>query len=72
MNEPIQVRTDYALIKSPPSGELPGGLVVRIWHFHHYGLGSIPGLGTEITHQAAVYHGGGGNKDQPFQTLWTF
>ena len=27
----------------------PGGQVVKIWCFHHYGLGSVPGLGTEIT-----------------------
>ena len=26
----------------------PGGLVVRTLHFHPCGLGSIPGLGTEI------------------------
>ena len=34
-------------------GRFPGGLEVRIWCFHHCGLGSIPGLGTEIPHQAA-------------------
>ena len=28
--------------------ELPGGLVVRIKHFHCCGLESIPGWGTEI------------------------
>ena len=33
--------------------EFPGGLVVRTWCFYHCGLGSIPGLGTEIPHQAA-------------------
>lgn len=25
--------------------EFPGGLVVRVWCFHCYGLGSIPGQG---------------------------
>ena len=35
-------------------GEFPDGLVVRIWHFHHFCLGSVPGLGTEIPHQATV------------------
>ena len=34
--------------------EFPGGLMVRIQHFHCCGPGSIPGLGTEIPHQAAV------------------
>ena len=28
--------------------EFPGGLVVRIWCFHCWGPGSIPGRGTEI------------------------
>ena len=28
--------------------QFPDGLVVRIWHFHCRGLGSIPGQGTEI------------------------
>ena len=27
------------------------------WRFHHYGLGSIPGLGTEIPHQGTARHG---------------
>ena len=36
------------------SGELPGGLVVRIWHFHFCGLDSMPGPGTEIPFQAAA------------------
>ena len=30
------------------SWEFPGSLVVRIWHFHCHGPGSIPGQGTEI------------------------
>ena len=34
--------------------EFPSGLVVRIQHFHHCGLGSIPGLGTEIVHQVTA------------------
>ena len=34
------------------SWEFPGGLVVRILHFHHCSPGSIPNLGTEILHQA--------------------
>ena len=32
-------------------GEFPGGVVVRIWCFHHCSLGSIPGLGSEIPYQ---------------------
>ena len=32
--------------------EFPGGLVVRIWHFHHRGWGSAPGQGTEILQAA--------------------
>ena len=35
-----------SILKEP--WEFPGGLVVRIWHFHCYGPGSIPGQGTEI------------------------
>ena len=35
--------------------ELPGGLVVRIRHFHCCGPGSIPGQGTEILQ--ATWHG---------------
>ena len=31
-----------------PYKEFPGGLLVRIPCFHCRGLGSIPGLGTEI------------------------
>ena len=30
------------------SRELPGGPVVRTWHSHCQGLGSIPGLGTKV------------------------
>ena len=30
----------------------PGGLVVRIQHFHCHGPGSIPGRGTEIPQAA--------------------
>ena len=48
-------------MKTEPSedkiGEFPGGLVVRIWHSHPHGLGSIPGLGPDISHQAAVGSG---------------
>ena len=35
--------------------EFPGGLVVRIWHFHCHRHGSIPGLGTDLPHQAAAH-----------------
>ena len=35
-----------SILKEP--WESLGGLVVRIWHFHCCGLGSIPGQGTEI------------------------
>ena len=30
--------------------------MVRIWHFHHCGQASVPGLETEITHPAAACH----------------
>ena len=33
-------------------GEFPGGLVVRIWHFHSRGPGLIPGWGTKILQAA--------------------
>ena len=33
----------------------PGGSVVMDLHSHHCGPGSIPGLGTEIPHQAAAH-----------------
>ena len=32
--------------------EFPGGPVMRIWCFHCWGLGSIPGQGTEIPQEA--------------------
>lgn len=38
-------------------GEFPDGLVVRTWHFHFCGPGSILGLRTEIPHLAAALHG---------------
>lgn len=31
-----------------------GGLVVRTWCFNHCSLGSVPGLGAEIAHQATA------------------
>ena len=31
--------------------EIPGGLVVRIPHFHCHGPGSVPGQGTEMRGQ---------------------
>ena len=34
--------------------EFFGGLVVRTWHIHCCGSGSIPSLGTELSHQAAA------------------
>lgn len=37
--------------------EFPGSLEVRIQCLHHCGLGSIPGLGTEILYQAAAHSG---------------
>ena len=37
--------------------EFPGGLVVRTQHCHHCSLDSIPGLGTEIPHQATAHLG---------------
>lgn len=35
-------------------GELLGGPGVRIWCFHCFRPGSIPGLGTEIPHKATA------------------
>ena len=35
--------------------EFPGSLVVRIWHFHCWDQGSVPGLGTEILHQTSAH-----------------
>lgn len=45
------------LIKITPNRELPGGLVIRSWHFHHpdCSLGSIRSLGTDIPHQATAH-----------------
>ena len=34
------------LLLSPLPQASPGGLVVKIWHFHYRGLGSFPGQGT--------------------------
>ena len=36
--------------------EFPGGLMARIWHCHCCSLVSVPGLGTEILHQATACH----------------
>lgn len=36
---------------------VPGGLAVGTLRFHHCGLGSVPGLGTEVLHQAPVCSG---------------
>ena len=36
--------------------EFPSGLVLRTQCFYCYGLASIPGVGTEIPHQAAACH----------------
>ena len=35
--------------------EFPGGIIVRNQCFHHHGPGSIPGLGTDIPHQATAH-----------------
>ena len=40
------------------------GLVVRTGCFHHCSPGSIPGLGTELPHQAAVCSGKKGRKEE--------
>ena len=37
--------------------------MVRIWYLQHCCLGSIPGLGTEIPHQATT-HGGERKKER--------
>lgn len=42
--------------KNGEVGTFPGGLVVRIWHFHPCGPSSIPDLGTEILPEAAAHH----------------
>ena len=44
-------------VKRQETGEVPGGLVVRISGFYCRGPGSIPGLGTESPHQADACHG---------------
>ena len=36
--------------------EFTGGLVITTQLFHHYGLGSILGLGNELPHQAPAHH----------------
>ena len=41
-------------IKNYYKREFPVGLMVRTWCFHYCVLGSIPGLGTEISHQAVA------------------
>ena len=45
----------FSLLKRYLLGEFPGGQVVRIWHFHFHGPGSVPGQGTEIPQ--ATSHG---------------
>ena len=32
----------------------PGGPVVRTWHFHHWGLDSVPGWETKIPQAACA------------------
>ena len=44
-------------LKSRAGWKFPGGLGIRIQRFHLGSPGSIPGLGTEIPHQAAARHG---------------
>ena len=48
-----------SILKEP--WEFPGGLVVRIQHFHCYGPGSIPGQGTEIPQAMQCLFIGEGN-----------
>ena len=38
------------------TGGAAADLVDRIWRFHCCRLGSIPGLGTELPHQATACH----------------
>ena len=45
--------------KKKKKGEFPSGLVVMTWCFHCCGPGSIPGLGTKISHRAAILCGRG-------------
>ena len=35
--------------------EFPGGLVFRMWHFHHYGLGFDPSFGSWDSHIKLLY-----------------
>lgn len=42
-----------------------GSLVVRIWHFNHCSLGSVPGLRLEILHQTATCCGKTTTKNPP-------
>ena len=37
--------------------EFPGDLVIRTQCFHHYSLGSIPGLGTKNSSQTTAHSG---------------
>ena len=51
---------------SPLLMGFPGGLVVRIWCFHCCGTSSVPGLGTEIPHQATARTGRKKERHSPF------
>ena len=50
--------------------EFPGGLVVRIRGFHLCRPGSIPDIGAEIPHQAAVSHIPYERKKERPHTVW--
>ena len=47
-------RNQNSDLKSVEFKQFPSGLVVRIWHFHCHGLGSVPGQGTKILAAAAA------------------
>ena len=49
--------------------ELPAGLVARSQSFHFSSLGSIPGLGTDIPHQATAQNNGN-NKNNNKNSNW--
>ena len=40
---------------NPEMWEFPGGPVIRTWHFHCWGPGSVPGQGTNIPATCAAW-----------------
>ena len=52
MSKPSETMNVLSYLAKGTLWEFLGGLVVRIWHF---GLSSVPFLGTEIPYQAAAH-----------------